>query len=178
MILIFYAVSFEEAKNLFYSFAHDRSEMLKCKDHVQRYREKLVFLQDMNDRKVIWDPLRRKEVACTPEEMVRQWCIGNLMEHCKVPSHMMMSEVGFRLGGKQLRADIVVYDRHASPLMVVECKRPEVELSQAVLDQAIRYNMVLNVKYIMITNGARTFVYRREEDKYEFLNAVPEYNQM
>lgn len=91
---------------------------------------------------------------------------------------MMMSEVGFRLGGKQLRADIVVYDRQASPLMVVECKRPEVELSQAVLDQAIRYNMVLNVKYIMITNGTRTFVFRREEDKYEFLNAVPEYNQM
>lgn len=145
---------------------------------MQRYRENLVFLQDMNDRKVIWDPLRRKEVSYTPEEKVRQWCIGVLTQHCKVPPHMMMSEVGFRLGAKQFRADIVVYDRQASPLMVVECKRPEVELSQEVLDQAVRYNMVLNVKYIMITNGNRTFVFRRGEERYEFLDSVPEYNQM
>ena len=104
----------------------------------------------MNDRKVIWDPLRKKEVALTPEENVRQWCIGVLSDVCKVPMHMMMSEVGFKLGGKSLRADIVVYDRSAAPLMVVECKRPEVEITREVLDQAIRYNMVLNVRYKFI----------------------------
>lgn len=92
--------------------------------------------------------------------------------------HMMMSEVGFSLGGKQFRADILVYDRKAQPLVVVECKRPEVELTAEVLDQAIRYNMVLNVKYIIITNGTKTFVAEKKGERFEFMNSVPSYNQM
>jgi type I site-specific restriction endonuclease len=136
----------------------------------------------MNDRQVIWDPLRRKEVALTPEEKVRQWCIGVLMQQCQVPAHMMMSEAAFRLGGKMFRADILVYDRQARPLMVVECKRPEVSISQEVLDQAIRYNMVLNVRYILLTNGSTTYVCRREDNdgtvRYGFIDSVPAYNEM
>mgnify|MGYP006332715669 CR=1 FL=1 len=126
----------------------------------------------------IWDPLRKKEVALTPEERVRQWFIGVLNGNMGVPMHMMMSEVGFRLGGKQFRADILVYDRKAQPLAVVECKRPEVELTAEVLDQALRYNMVLNVKYIIITNGTRTFMAERKGERFEFMNSVPSYNQM
>ena len=97
---------------------------------------------------VIWDPLRKKEVALTPEEEVRQWCIGVLNGSLGVPLHMMMSEASFKLGEKKFRADIIVYDRDLRPIVVVECKRPEVELSNDVLDQAIRYNMVLDVRYI------------------------------
>lgn len=126
----------------------------------------------------IWDPLRKKEVALTPEERVRQWCIGVLVGQLQVPAHMMMSEAGFKLGNKQFRADIIVYDRKARPLMVVECKRPEVELTSEVLDQAIRYNMVLNVRYIMITNGTRTFVCTRKEGGFVFIGNVPTYNEM
>ena len=92
--------------------------------------------------------------------------------------HMMMSEVGFSLGDKQFRADILVYDRKAQPLVVVECKRPEVELTAEVLDQALRYNMVLDVKYIIITNGTKTFVAERKGERFEFMNSVPSYNQM
>ena len=112
----------------------------------------------------IWDPLRKKEVALTPEERVRQWCIGVLNKDFGVPLHMMMSEAGFRLGDKQFRADILVYDRSARPVLVVECKRPEVELTAEALDQAIRYNMVLNVKYMIITNGTITYVFSKEKD--------------
>ncbi|MBQ6880374.1 MAG: type I restriction enzyme HsdR N-terminal domain-containing protein [Bacteroidales bacterium] len=132
----------------------------------------------MSDRKTIWDPLRKKSVALTPEEQVRQWCIKVLAESMKVPYHMMMSEAGFRLGEKQFRADILVYDRKAQPLMIVECKRPEVELTREVLDQAIRYNMVLDVRYIVITNGNRTFMCRRQEDGFVFIDTVPTYNEM
>ena len=131
-----------------------------------------------DSRLTIWDPLRKKDVAYTPEEHVRQWCIGILSESMQVPLHMMMSEVGFCLGGKQFRADILVYDRKAQPLAVVECKRPEVELTAEVLDQALRYNMVLNVKYIIITNGTRTFMAERKGERFEFMNSVPSYNQM
>ena len=129
----------------------------------------------MNDKKTIWDPLRRKEVALTPEEEVRQWFIGVLSRQMEVPMHMMMSEAGFKLGEKQFRADIIVYDRKAVPLVVVECKRPEIELTKEVLDQAVRYNMVLNVKLIIITNGTRTLMCERYEGGYRFTSEVPKY---
>lgn len=130
----------------------------------------------------IWDPLRKKEVALTPEERVRQWCIGVLNSSMGVPLHMMMSEAGFKLGEKQFRADILIYDRKAAPIAVVECKRPEVELTREVLDQAIRYNMVLKVKYIIITNGTRTVICHKVVKDgtltYEFMSKVPDYNEM
>lgn len=132
----------------------------------------------MGDKMTIWDPLRKKEVALTPEERVRQWFISVLSGDMQVPQHMMMSETGFRLGDKQFRADILVYDRAARPLMVVECKRPEVELTKDVLDQAIRYNMVLNVRYIVITNGSNTYICKRAGDGYGFISHVPKYEEM
>lgn len=132
----------------------------------------------MEDRKTIWDPLRKKEVALTPEEEVRQWCIKVLAESLKIPYHMMMSEVGFKLGEKQFRADILVYDRKAQPLMVVECKRPDVRLTQEVLDQAVRYNMVLDVRYIIITNGSRTFMCMKRGGSFTFIDTMPTYNEM
>ena len=132
----------------------------------------------MNERQTIWDPLRKKDVALTPEEHVRQWCIGILSGTMQVPLHMMMSEAGFKLGDKQFRADILVYDRQARPLMVVECKRPEVELTREVLDQAVRYNMVLNVRYMAITNGKSTFICRKNGTGYEFISDIPKYEEM
>lgn len=132
----------------------------------------------MAQKTAIWDPLRKKEVALTPEERVRQWCIGILSTQMEVPQHMMMSEVGFKLGGKQFRADIIVYDRQVRPLLVVECKRPDVELTQEVLDQAVRYNMVLNVPYVVITNGVRTCICKRSETGYCFIDYIPKYNEM
>ena len=136
----------------------------------------------MPQKQTIWDPLRKKEVALTPEERVRQWFIGILSQQMQVPMHMMMSETGFKLGNKQFRADILVFDRNAAPLLVVECKKPEVELTEEVLEQAIRYNMVLNVKYIIITNGTKTYMLCRTEkdgvQTYEFVKNIPTYQEM
>ena len=117
----------------------------------------------------IWDPLRRKKVALTPEERVRQWLIGVLREGAGVPVHQMMSEVElhFGSGDKVWRADILIYGRGGEPLAVVECKRPEVALTPAVLEQALRYNCVLDVRCIIISNGAETRVYVRRTDDGE-----------
>ena len=98
----------------------------------------------------IWDPLRKKEVALTPEEQVRSWFIRLLNQRALVPLHMMGSEVSLEFGQKKFRADIVVYDRTLRPLAVVECKRPEVELTQEVVLQALRYNAVLDVALSLI----------------------------
>ena len=126
----------------------------------------------------IWDPLRKKSVKNTPEEAVRQWFISVLHEGMKVPEHMMGSEVAFSHAGKDYRADVVVYDRQAQPLMIVECKRPEVKLDQAVVDQALRYNNELNVRYITITNGEKTFIFQRKDDGWEFMQRAPLWEEM
>ena len=126
----------------------------------------------------IWDPLRRKSVRNTPEEQVRQWFISVLHEGMGVPEHMMGSEVALKHGAKEYRADIVVYDRSAAPVMVVECKRPEVTLDQEVVDQALRYNTELNVKYIAITSGVKTFIFIRTADGWEFMQKAPKWEEM
>lgn len=126
----------------------------------------------------IWDPLRKKSVKNTPEEAVRQWFIGVLHEGMGVPEHLMGSEVSLSHAGKQYRADIIVWDRNAQPLMIVECKRPEVALDQAVVDQALRYNNELNVKYIAITNGAKTFLFERTADGWQFLQKAPMWEEL
>ena len=126
----------------------------------------------------IWDPLRRKSVKNTPEEAVRQWFIGVLHQGMKVPEHMMGSEVAFSHAGKEDRADIVVYNRAAEPMMIVECKRPEVTLDQNVVDQALRYNNELNVNYIVITNGIKTFIFERQADGWQFMQKAPMWDEM
>ena len=132
----------------------------------------------MAQNQMIWDPLRKKDVALTPEEHVRQWFIGVLANQMQVPMHMMMSEVGFKLGEKPFRADVLVYDRKLQPVVIVECKRPEVELTMEVLDQAVRYNMVLDVKIIIITNGHKTFICRKTETGYGFMDTLPKYEEI
>ena len=126
----------------------------------------------------IWDPLRRKSVKNTPEEAVRQWFIGVLHQGMGVPEHMMGSEVALQHAGKAYRADVVVYGRDAKPLMIVECKRPEVALDQAVVDQALRYNNELNVRYIAITNGGKTFIFERAPEGWQFLQKAPLWAEM
>ena len=126
----------------------------------------------------IWDPLRRKQVTATPEERVRQWFIGQLRDSFGVPEHMMMSEVGFSFGDKPYRADILVYDREARPLAVVECKRPGVALTARVAEQAMRYNSVLGVRYLFLTNGKMTYLYTLEGERFVPLGHVPTYEEM
>lgn len=126
----------------------------------------------------VWDPLRKKEVELTPEEKVRQWFIGVLEKVVNVPKHQMMSEVSLQYGQKQYRADVVVYGKNGVPIMVVETKRPEVTLDQSTVDQALRYNAVLGVKYVVVTNGEKTFIFKKEGERFVFLQKAPVYSDM
>jgi len=132
----------------------------------------------MQNEATIYDPLRRRQVAATPEEQVRQWFIGVLASAAGVPSHLMMSEVPMKYGAKSWRADILVYDRNGSPLAVVECKRPDVAVDAVVAAQAMRYNLVLDVKWLILTNGKTTLVYRRAGDAFEACPELPDYEKM
>ena len=126
----------------------------------------------------VFDPLRRIEVPLTPEEQVRQWFIGILLEHSKVPHSLMNSEVALNLGDKQYRADILIWDRNARPLALVECKQPSVTLNREVLDQAICYDLALNLRWIILTNGKKTIVLRKNDGKFVNVNFIPDYETM
>ncbi len=130
----------------------------------------------------VWDPLRKKNVPLTPEERVRQWFITVLRDMVHVPEYMMMSEVGIKYGDgpvkKEYRADIVVYDRTLSPMLIVECKRPEVTLTKEVMEQAMRYDMVMDVRYLALTNGNSTVFCVKEGGSVKFLTSAPTYQDM
>lgn len=126
----------------------------------------------------LWDPLRKKNVTATPEEQVRQWFILQLRDCFGVPAHLMMSEVGFRFGEKLYRADILVYGRNASPLAVVECKRPDVPIDSRVIEQAMRYNSVLGVRFLVLTNGNLTYLYKLEGRSFVPCERFPDYEEM
>ena len=127
----------------------------------------------------IYDPLRRKDVSLTPEERVRQWFIEQLRIAAGVPLHQMMSEVALEYGaGKKWRADIVVYGHGGVPMAVVECKRPDIEISKEVLEQALRYSAVLQVPFLFLTNGHLTYICRKTGDGYAFLDKAPVYEEM
>lgn len=112
------------------------------------------------------------------EEPVRQWFMDVLMNECSVPASVIKAETGFHLGGKLYRADILVWDRQARPLAVVECKAPSVPIDTEVLDQAVRYNMVLNVKWIFLTNGNTTVALHKVNDRFVPVGELPGYERM
>ena len=126
----------------------------------------------------VFDPLRKKEVALTPEERVRQWFISVLHDAMQVPYAMMNSEVSLQLGDKKMRSDIVVFARDLRPMMVVECKRPDVELTREVADQIFRYNYVMDVPFVVATNGQNTYICKRNSEGGEILSQAPSFTQM
>lgn len=107
----------------------------------------------MTPRETIFDPVRRRRVALTPEEWVRQQTIAALHEQYGYPYELMQVEAAITLNGLTKRCDIVVYDGDVKPMMIVECKQENVPLTQKVVDQACRYNLVLGVPYLLLTNG-------------------------
>lgn len=130
----------------------------------------------MTDADRLYDPLRRKWVARTPEEEVRQAVIAWLRDVQGFPVGLMESEYGFVYNRRRYRADVLVFDRQLQPYLLVECKAPEVTLGQAVVDQVVRYTRVLPVRYVMVTNGRTTHLLVRSEDgsSYEALTTMPD----
>ncbi len=124
----------------------------------------------------VFDPLRKISVPLTPEEAVRQNVIAWLHESRNIPYPMMMSEYAFTYNRMRCRADIVVFSKNLSPLMLVECKAPDVKIGRKAAEQAARYDKVLNVKYILITNGRESYFCERSEDGtgYRFLKEIPD----
>ena len=137
-------------------------------------------LSGTQDKPTIFDILRKKYVALTPEEWVRQHFIHYLTEHKGYPHALMMNEVNLSIGTKKLRADSVLYDTHLHPRMIIEYKAPTVQITQKVFDQISTYNLLLKVDYLIISNGLSHYCCKMDylHQKYLFLEEIPEYHNI
>lgn len=114
-----------------------------------------IKLREANGHREVFDIVRNRFVALTPEEWVRQHFILYLHQQLLYPLELMQVEGSISLNGMSKRCDIVVYDSNVRPLIIVECKKETVPLTQKVIDQACRYNLVLQVPFLCLTNGTQ-----------------------
>jgi hypothetical protein len=124
-------------------------------------------------KELIFDSVRKQWVALTPEEWVRQNFLQYLMLVKNYSASLMAVEKEIHLGSLIKRCDIVVYTKEAKPLLIVECKAMNVDLTTEVLDQILRYNISLPVRYLIITNGSYCLGYERGANSLELLREIP-----
>lgn len=138
-----------------------------------------IDIREHEGRLEVFDIVRGRYVALTPEEWVRQNVIHNLHYDLEYPLELIQVEGAITLNGMTRRCDIVVYDAQVRPLIIVECKQENVPLTQKVLDQASRYNLVLRVPYLLLTNGPQSIVCKVDFDqkKLEMLKKLPIYHK-
>ena len=137
-------------------------------------------VQTKEQKKYIFDAFRKKFVKLTPEEWVRQHFARYLVEEKGYSASLMAVEMNMQYNRLNFRADVVVYNRQAQPVMIIECKAPEVAIRQEHFDQIVRYNMQLRVRYLIVTNGLEHYCCRLdyEQGSYVFLKDIPEYAQL
>lgn len=128
----------------------------------------------------IYDILRRKFVALTPEEWVRQHFVNYLIAERGFPRGLMANEVSLKLNATARRCDTIVYSRTGRPLVVVEYKAPSVSISQSVFDQIARYNSVIGAPYLIVSNGLCHYCCRFDaaDGHYRFLRSIPAYDSL
>jgi hypothetical protein len=141
---------------------------------VVQYPEPQFRMKKENGKQYIFDTIRKVWLLLTEEEWVRQNFVNYLVTELKYPSTVIALEKEISLNDLKKRFDILVYNNQHKPWMLVECKEPEVSLSDEVLQQVLRYNISVPVEYIVITNGKVTVGWKRE-DELRLLNDMPQW---
>ena len=134
-------------------------------------------IKRQQEREYIFDDIRKQWLLLTPEEWVRQNFLQFLINVKKYPRSLIAIEKEISLGDLAKRFDIVVYNKSSIPWMIIECKEMDVELSETVLEQALRYNITLNVPYIVITNGKYCFGFLTNSGHLKELDKMPEFGE-
>lgn len=137
----------------------------------------LQFRKDDKSRMQVYDPVRKKYVVLTPEELLRQLVLQFLLQVKQYPVNRIRTEIGIQVNGMPRRCDIVVFDTAVKPWLLVECKSPKVPLKQNTMEQAARYNTSLQVPYLLITNGLQSACAALDYTKssFTFLPELPDW---
>jgi hypothetical protein len=155
----------------------------------QKYKTKLKELNlpqysfkiaGKGEHEMILDPLRRKFVKLTPEEWVRQNFIQYLISEGKYPPGLLGIEVLFKFNKLKRRVDILVHNRLGEPVMIVECKSPDVKIDDKVFEQIATYNMSFKVPWLVVTNGIHHYACRIDHEamKFDYLLVIPLYEDL
>ena len=127
----------------------------------------------------IFDEIRKKFIILTPEEWVRQHVVQFLITEKKYPKSLINVEKVLKINGLRKRYDIVVFNTDGSIHILIECKAPEIKISQSTFDQIARYNMTMQARFLSVTNGLSHYFCQMdfENEKYTFLRDLPNYNE-
>ena len=156
---------------------------MKCKDSEMSALNLPTFdtkITETDGKRQIFDTLRRCYVALTPEEWVRQHFVHYLLDHKGYPAALMGNEVAITLNGMSRRCDTVVYDKALKPRAIIEYKAPSVRITKEVFAQISRYNLILKVDYLIVSNGLQHYCCKMDYkgSTFTFLQEIPEYNKI
>jgi len=132
-------------------------------------------LKKEKEKDFIFDPLRKKWLLLTPEEWVRQNFVQYLIQVKNYPADLIAQEKVLQLGELKKRFDVLVYDRHHKPWMMIECKAPEIKLDEGVLQQVLRYHISIPVGYLIITNGQTSYGWEKKGMNLQLLSNMPDW---
>ena len=137
-------------------------------------------IKKKGEKDYVYDKLRKQYVRLTPEEYVRQHFVPFLIKYKKYPEGLLSNEVSIELGNVIKRCDTVLYDKFLQPQMIIEYKAPSVAINQQTFDQIARYNMKLQVSWLIISNGIQHYCccIDKEKGEYFFLKDIPPYDQL
>ena len=137
-------------------------------------------IKDEKQKKLIFDEVRKQFVVLTPEEWVRQNFIKYLVEYLQYPLGFLSIEHNLKINTLQKRCDIVVFNQQLKPVIIIECKKPEVKIDQKVTDQIVRYNYKLKVPYLIMTNGLKHYCVGVDYEKasIQYLDNIPKYEEI
>lgn len=139
------------------------------------YKNKLVLRKNKGGKIEVYDIVRKKYIILQPEEMVRQLVIQYLITEKNAPLSKMRVEMGLTVNELAKRCDILIFDNQVKPYFLVECKAANVRIDQTTFEQIARYNLPLQVPYLMVTNGLATYCCKMQEDRlgWTFLSEIP-----
>ena len=139
-----------------------------------------IKMREQGGKRQIFDFLRRKYVALTPEEWVRQHFVHFLIEHKGYPKGLLANEVEQKIGDKKLRCDTLLYNKDLQPKMIIEYKAPEIAITQRVFNQVTTYNFLLHADYLIVSNGRQHYCCHMDYEKgeYTFLQDIPHYTEL
>ncbi len=131
-----------------------------------------------NDKLKIFDLYRKRYVALTPEEWVRQNFLKWLCTEKQYPETLISVEKGLKYNKLQKRSDAVVYNREGNPLMIIEFKAPSIEINNNTINQIASYNYTIDAKYLVITNGLQHYCLRKDIQNltFSFIENIPDYD--
>lgn len=137
-------------------------------------------LEKKNNTIYIWDNLRKKNLVLTPEEWTRQHFVSYLINHLAYPNSRLANEIEIKVNNQRKRCDTVVFNNFLEPIMILEYKAPNIKITDKVIDQILRYNITLQVNFLVISNGIQHYCFELDKDNEYFLPlaAIPSYEQI